>query len=192
MGTPPASDVTQLLLEWRQGESGALDRLLPLVYAELRRIAHARMREETPGDHTFQTTALVHEAFVRLAGGAEVQWQDRVHFYAVCAQVMRRILIDQARQRRALKRGGPERGVPSVDWQGAVPARDDDLLALDQALDRLAKVDPRMGRVVELRYFAGLSVDETSEVLGVSSKTVQRDWQVARNWLLRALEGRTA
>jgi RNA polymerase sigma factor (TIGR02999 family) len=105
---------------------------------------------------------------------------------------MRRILIDQARQRRALKRGGPERGVPSVDWQGAVPARDDDLLALDQALDRLAKVDPRMGRVVELRYFAGLSVDETSEVLGVSPKTVQRDWQVARNWLLRELEGRTA
>jgi RNA polymerase sigma-70 factor (ECF subfamily) len=192
LGTAPASDVTQLLLEWRQGESGALDRLLPLVYAELRRIAHARMREEAPGDHTFQTTALVHEAFVRLAGGAEVQWQDRVHFYAVCAQVMRRILIDQARQRRALKRGGHERVVPSVDWQGAVPARDEDLLALDQALDRLAKVDPRMGRVVELRYFAGLSVDETSEALGVSSKTVQRDWQVARNWLLRELEGHTA
>ena len=175
----------ELLLEaWRQGESGALDRLLPLVYAELRRIAHARMREETPGDHTLQTTALVHEAFVRLAGGADVAWQDRVHFYAVCAQVMRRILIDQARERRALKRGGHEPRVAVGRLAGAVPARDDDLLALDQALDRLAKVDPRMGRVVELRYFAGLSVDETAEVLGVSPKTVQRDWQVAQNWLL--------
>ena len=126
---------------------------------------------------------------MRLAGGAEVPWQDRVHFYAVCAQVMRRILIDRARS------AGPSSAAAMsaralADWQGAVPARDEELLALDQALDRLAKVDPRMGRVVELRYFAGLSVDETSEALGVSSKTVQRDWQVARNWLLRELEGR--
>lgn len=190
MGTPPPSGVTHLLLEWRRGESGAIDRLLPLVYAELCRIAHARMRAESPGDHTFQTTALVHEAFVRLVDGAEVPWQDRVHFYAVCARVMRRILIDRARERRSLKRGADEREVPFGDWLGAVPARSEDLLALDEALERLAKGEPRMGQVVELRYFAGLNVDETAEVLGVSSKTVKRDWQVARNWLLRELRGR--
>jgi RNA polymerase sigma-70 factor, ECF subfamily len=189
VGTPPASAVTHLLLEWRQGDSGALERLLPVVYSELRRIAHARMRAESPGDHTLQTTALVHEAYVRLVQGADVPWQDRVHFYAVCAQLMRRILIDRARERRSLKRGGDEREIPFGDWLGAVPARDEDLLALDEALDRLSKGDPRMGQVVELRYFAGLNVEETAEALGVSTKTVKRDWQVARTWLLRELRG---
>ena len=175
MGTPPASDVTHLLLAWRQGESGALDRLLPLVYSELRRIAHAQRRTESPGAQTLQTTALVHEAYVRLVEGAGVSWNDRVHFYAVCARVMRRILIDQARERRSLKRGGDEGEIPLGDGLGTVPARDDDLLALDEALDRLAKADPRMGQVVELRYFAGLDVEETAVVLGVSPRTVKRD-----------------
>jgi RNA polymerase sigma factor (TIGR02999 family) len=184
------SDVTHLLRDWRQGDAGALDRLLPLVYTELRRIAHARMRAESPANHTFQTTALVHEAFVRLLEGAEVPWQNRVHFYAVCARLMRRILIDRARKRHAVRRGGDKREIPFGDWIGAVPARDEDLLALDEALERLSKADPRLGHVVELRYFAGLNGDETAEALGVSPKTVKRDWQVAKIWLLRELKGR--
>jgi RNA polymerase sigma factor (TIGR02999 family) len=186
------ADVTQLLLAWRQGDAGALDRLLPVVYEELHRLAHARMRAESPGDHMLQTTALVHEAFLRLAGGPAVAWQDRVHFYALCARVMRRILIDQARERRSLKRGGNQSPLPIESCLGAVPARDDDLLALDEALAQLTKLDSRMGQVVELRFFAGLSVDESAEALGVSSKTIHRDWQVARNWLLRELKGRVS
>jgi RNA polymerase sigma-70 factor, ECF subfamily len=190
VGTPPVADVTGLLLAWRQGDGAALERLLPLVYNELHRIAHARMRDETPGHQTLQTTALVHETYLRLVEGANVAWQDRVHFYAVCARLMRRVLIDRARERRSLKRGGDEHGVPYVDWLGAVPVRDEELLALDEALDRLSTSDARMGRVVELRYFAGLNVEETAEVLGVSSKTVKRDWQVARAWLHHELGDR--
>ena len=192
MGTPSTADVTHLLLAWRQGDASALDRLLPLVYEELRRLAHAQMRGESPGEEVLQTTALVHEAFLRLAPGVDIAWQDRVHFYAICARVMRRILIDRARERRALKRGGDEGPVSLTNCMGVVPARDGDLLALDEALGRLSTLQPRMGQVVELRFFAGLSVEEAAEVLGVSSKTVQRDWQVARNWLLCELRGRAS
>ncbi len=187
MGAPPASDVTHLLRAWRHGDEGALERLLPVVYTELRRIAHARMRAESPADQTLQTTALVHEAYLRLVEGADVPWKNRVHFYAVSARLMRRVLIDHARERQAQKRGGTDRAIPFGDWLGAVPARDEDLLALDEALERLSKTDARMGQVVELRYFAGLNTDETAEALGVSSKTVKRDWQVARAWLHREL-----
>lgn len=187
MTQPPTADVTSLLHAWRQGDASALDRLLPLVYRELRRIAHARMRAEGPADQTLQTTALVHEAYLRLVKGAEVPWQDRVHFYAVSARVMRRLLIDHAREQLALKRGGEDRAVPFADDLGAVPARPEELVALDEALGRLAQVDARMARVVELRYFAGLNMDETAETLGVCSRTVKRDWQVARAWLHREL-----
>ena len=187
MGTPPAADVTHLLLAWREGDNDALDRLLPLVYSELRVIAHARMRAEAPGDQTFQTTALVNEAFVRLVDGARVAWTDRVHFYAVCARLMRRVLIDRARAQQSLKRGGKDRALPIADWDGAVPSRADELLALDEALHRLSKADPRKGQVVEMRYFAGLSVEDTAEALGVSVETVMRDWKVAKTWLLRDL-----
>jgi RNA polymerase sigma factor (TIGR02999 family) len=150
------------------------------------------MRAESPGDHLFQTTVLVHEAFVRLVSGPEVAWQDRVRFYAVCGRVMRRILIDRARERRSLKRGADEGPLPLDSCLGAVPAHDNDLLALDEALGQLSKLDPRMGQVVDLRFFAGLSVEDTAEALCVSSKTVQRGWQVARNWLLRELKGRAS
>jgi RNA polymerase sigma factor (TIGR02999 family) len=187
VGTAPAADVTQLLLAWRNGEGDALERLLPLVYAELRAIAHARMRAEAAGDQTLQTTALVNEAFVRLVDGNRVAWNDRVHFYAVCARVMRRVLIDRARAQRSRKRGGRGGALAIEEWDGAVPARFDELLALDEALERLSKADPRKGQVVEMRYFAGLSVEETAEALGVSVETVTRDWKVAKTWLHRDL-----
>jgi RNA polymerase sigma factor (TIGR02999 family) len=145
------------------------------------------MRAEAPGDQTLQTTALVNEAFVRLVDGARVAWTDRVHFYAVCARLMRRVLIDRARAQRSLRRGGDDRPLAIAEWDGAVPARADELLALDEALRRLAEADPRKGQVVEMRYFAGLSVEETAEALGVSVETVMRDWKVAKTWLLRDL-----
>jgi RNA polymerase sigma factor (TIGR02999 family) len=184
----PAPDVTRLLLAWREGEGDALDRLLPVVYSELHRIAHARMQAEAPGCQTLQTTALVHEAYVRLIEGTQVAWQDRTHFYALCARLMRRILVDRARARCSLKRGGHVRQVAFGEWLGAVTAPDEDLLALDDALGRLAKADARKGEVVELRYFAGLTVEETAEVLGTSRDTVMRDWKVARLWLTRELK----
>jgi RNA polymerase sigma factor (TIGR02999 family) len=188
--TPPAPDVTRLLLAWREGEGDALDRLLPVVYAELRKIAHARMRAEGPGCQTLQTTALVHETYVRLVDGTRVAWQDRTHFYAVCGRLMRRILVDRARARCSLKRGRHVRQIAFGEWLGVVPAHDEDLLALDEALGRLAKADARKGEVVELRYFAGLTVEETAEALGTSRDTVMRDWKVARLWLTRELKAR--
>lgn len=187
MNAPAAVDLTHLLLAWRQGDGEALERLLPLVYNELRLIAHARMRAEGPGDHTFQTTALVNEVFVRLLDGARVDWADRVHFYAMCARLMRRILIDHARARLSLKRGGDAPVIEVADWDGATPANCEDLIAVDEALERLAAADPRKGQVVEMRYFAGLSVEETAEALGVSPETVMRDWRVAKTWMLRDL-----
>ena len=187
MCAPRSADVTHLLLAWREGDQDALERLLPLVYDELHVIAHARMRAEGPGAHTLQTTALVHEAFVRLVDGAQVAWTDRVHFYAVCGRLMRRILIDRARAHLALKRGGDAPAFQVADWDGAVPATCEDLLALDEALERLAAADPRKGQVVEMRYFAGLSVEETAAALNVSVETVMRDWKVAKTWLLRDL-----
>ena len=188
MPTPPASDVTHLLLAWRQGDAGALDRLLPLVYAELRRLAHGRMRGERAGQ-TLQTTALVHEAYVRLVNGTRVPWNNRAHFFAVCARLMRRILVDRARARGADKRGFEARHVRFEDWRVGQPAKGAEILAVDEALTRLAASDPRRGKVVELRYFGGLTVEETAAALGISVETVARDWKVARLWLLHELRG---
>jgi RNA polymerase sigma factor (TIGR02999 family) len=184
----PAPDVTQLLLAWRGGDERALERLVPVVYGELRSLARAHMRAESPGTPTLQTTALIHEAYVRLVDGAQVPWQNRTHFYAVCARLMRRILVDRARARRATKRGGPERPVTLGDWQGVVPSLDPEILALHEALERLARADARKAAVVELRYFGGLTVEETAEAEGVSPDTVEREWKAARLWLWHELK----
>ena len=186
MPAPSPAEVTRLLVAWRGGDAGALDRLLPLVYAELRRVAHRYMRDERP-NHPLQTTALVHEAYLRLIDVTRVDWQSRNHFFAVSAQLMRRILVEAARRRNAGKRGGDASHVP-LD-EAFVPAADRgaDLLALDEALEHLAALAPRKARVVELRYFAGLSVKETADVIGVSVETVMRDWRMAKLWLQRDL-----
>jgi RNA polymerase sigma factor (TIGR02999 family) len=148
------------------------------------------MRAESPGLATLQTTALINEAYLRLVDGAKVPWQNRTHFYAVCARLMRRVLVDRARARRADKRGGDDRPIALADWQGSVPARDEEVLALHEALERLAQADARKAEVVELRYFGGLTVEETAEALGMSAETVVRDWKVARMWLRRELRSR--
>lgn len=192
MPTPGvAPDVTSLLLSWGGGDRGALDRLVPLVYTELRRVAHHRMQAERP-DHALQTTALVHEAYLRLIDVTRVQWKDRAHFFAVSAQMMRRVLIDAARERDALKRGGGAVRVVFDEAHVKTPGPSVDLLALDEALEALATFDPRKARVVELRYFGGLTVDETAAVVGVSVETVMRDWHMAKLWLLRALRATSA
>ncbi len=191
---PAAGDLTGLLLEWAEGDKAALDRLTPLVYDEIRRIAHRYVQREREG-HTLQTTALVHEAYVRLAGAHNVAWQNRNHFFAVTAQVMRRILIDHARRRQYLKHGGEAQRVPfdSVTLHGALMSepRAAELLALDEALAELEKLDARKSSVVELRYFGGLSIEETAEVLEVSAMTVRRDWRAAKAWLYRRMKAET-
>jgi RNA polymerase sigma factor (TIGR02999 family) len=179
-------EITQLLLAWGRGEQAALDRLTPLVYDELRRLAHRYMGRERPG-HTLQTSALVNEVYLRLVDSSHVRWQNRVHFFAVSAQLMRRILVDFARGRNNLKRGGDVRRV-SLDHALLVShEHSTDLVALDDALKALASLDARQGQVVELRFFGGLSVEETAEVLHVSEGTVRRDWSLARAWLHREL-----
>ncbi len=180
------SETTQLLRAWASGDQGALEQLTPRVYDELRRIAGRFMRDERPG-RTIQTTALVHEAYLKLIDVTNVDWQHRAHFFAVSAQIMRRILLDRARRRVAAKRGGaaPRVNLDEVPDIGSGRARE--LIALDDALNVLAKVDPRKARVIELRFFAGLSVEEAAEVLKVSSDTVKRDWKLARAWLLAEL-----
>lgn len=186
MSGPSTADVTRLLVAWRGGDDGALARLVPLVYRELHRLAHARMRGQPPGA-TVQTTALVHEAYLRLVDARLTPWQDRAHFFAVCAQAMRSILVDAARARGSLKRGGKDVRVAFHESRAASPQPDADLLALDEALTELAKVEPRKSKVVELRYFGGLSVEETAEALQVSCQTVMRDWKMAKLLLLRIL-----
>jgi RNA polymerase sigma factor (TIGR02999 family) len=181
-------DLTGLLLEWRHGDKAALETLTPLVYDELRRIAHRYVRREREG-HTLQTTALVNEAFVRLAGADKIAWQNRTHFFAVTAQVMRHILIDHARRRHYTKHGGQVRQVALEDAAAMSRQRAAELVMLDEALDELAKLDPRKSRVVELRYFGGLSLEETAEVLEVSPMTVRRDWRAAKAWLYKAVNG---
>lgn len=187
-----ADDLTGLLIEWREGDRAALDRLTPLVYDEIRRIAHRYVQREREG-HTLQTTALVNEAYLRLAGSQNVDWQNRAHFFAVTAQVMRHILIDYARRRHYVKYGGEAQRVPFDEALAAKETflmsqpRAAELLALDEALAELAKLDPRKGRVVELRYFGGLSLAETAEVLEVSLMTVRRDWRAAKAWLYKAV-----
>jgi len=180
------SETTQLLRAWASGDRDALEQLTPRVYDELRRIAGHFMRDERPG-RTIQTTALVHEAYLKLIDVTKVDWQHRAHFFAVSAQIMRRILLDRARRRVAAKRGGvaPRLNLDEVPDIGSGRARE--LIALDDALNVLAKVDPRKARVIELRFFAGLSVEEAAEVLKVSSDTVKRDWKLARAWLLAEL-----
>ncbi len=186
MGGSPPTEVTQLLLAWSQGEQGALDKLIPLVHEELNRLAHYYMSGER-ANHTLQTTALVNEAYLRLVDLGQVQWQNRAHFFAVSAQLMRRILIDFARSRNFLKRGGAIQQISLAE--GLVIAEDcgEDLIALDEALNALAVIDERKSKVVELRFFGGLTEQEAAEVLKVSSETVTRDWRLAKLWLLRAL-----
>ena len=179
-------DVTGLLLSWRQGDTAALDRLVPLVYDELRRIASRRLRGESPG-HPLQATALVHEAYLRLVDVDRMALTSRAHFFGVAATVMRQILVDHARRQRAAKRGG---GVTMLSLEEASPgARTSsvDVLALDQALEALSAIDSRQCRVVELRFFAGLTIDEVAEALGVSTATVEREWALAKAWLYRQL-----
>jgi RNA polymerase sigma-70 factor, ECF subfamily len=188
MASLVAGDVTRLLLAWSQGDEGALKKLIPVVYGELRRLAHRYMSRERPG-HILQTTALIHEAYQRLIETPHVRWHDRTHFFAVSAQLMRRILVDYARSRQYQKRGGDVQLV-SLDKALVAPQeRAKDLVALDEALTALAAIDPRKGQVVELRFFGGLTMEETAEVLKVSPETVLRDWKVAKVWLLRELVG---
>ena len=186
MAGTPSQGVTALLLAWSQGEEAALEKLIPLVHTELRRIAHRYMHREKPG-HTLQTTALVNEAYLRLIDASQVRWQDRAHFFAVSAQLMRRILVDFARSRRYLKRGGGARKISFDEALFVSPARGRDWVALDDAINALAVNDARKARVVELRFFVGLSVEETAEVLKVSPDTVLRDWSLAKVWLSREM-----
>jgi RNA polymerase sigma factor (TIGR02999 family) len=188
MTTVSQREITRLLADWAGGDRDALDRLAPLVHAELRRIARRQMGGERQG-HTLQATALVNEAYLRLAGQEGFEWRDRAHFYAVCAQVMRHVLIDHARAHARDKRGGGALHV-SLDEAAVMSAESaSELVALDEALRELEGVDPQKGRVVELRYFAGLSIEETAEVLGISPTTVRREWRRAKAWLYRALAG---
>jgi len=182
-----ADNLTGLLLEWREGDKAALDRLMPLVYDELRRIAHRYVQHERDG-HTLQTSALVHEAYLRFAGQRRVDWENRSHFFAVTAQVMRHILIDHARRRRYVKHGGESQQVPIEDAEGMSLQRADELIALEEALAELARLDRRKSQVVELRYFGGLSLEETAEVLEISLMTVRRDWRAAKAWLFRRIK----
>lgn len=189
MGEPPPADVTQVLLDWSRGDRTALDRLMPLVYAELRALAHRSLRHERTG-HTLQGTALVHEAYLKLVDQRQVRWQDRAHFFAVAAQIMRRILVDHARRHGAAKRGSGKPVLPLGEADAtAVAAPLLDWLALDRALDRLAALDERQARIVELRSFGGLTIEETAEVLQVSQATVKNEWSLARAWLYRELQG---
>jgi RNA polymerase sigma factor (TIGR02999 family) len=178
---PGNESITDLLLRLGRGEGEAMDRLYPLVYEQLRRIAHRRMRAERPG-HTLGTTGLVHETYLRLVDQTRVEWHDRAQFYALAARAMRRVLVDYARRYRALQRGGGLRRVPLTD-DAALTEQGESLLALDEALERLAALNGRLSQVVECRYFAGLTEDETAEALGVTTRTVQRDWAKARGWL---------
>jgi RNA polymerase sigma factor (TIGR02999 family) len=188
MASSPGT-ISRLLVEWRDGDKTALDRLVPLVYRELRRLAGYYMRRQR-GDHTLQTSALINEAYLRLIDHKHMRWENRAHFYAVAAQAMRRILVDHARSRGYAKRGG---GALKVSFDEAVigaEERAEELIALDDALKDLGAIDPRKSQVVELRYFGGLSVDETAEVLGISAVTVMREWRSAKGWLLGAISKR--
>jgi RNA polymerase sigma factor (TIGR02999 family) len=177
-------DVTRLLSDWSNGDRHALDELLPLVYDELRHLANAYLKRERDG-HTLQSTALVHEAFLRLVNQHDVQWQGRAHFFGIAAQMIRRILVDHARAQRAAKRGAGAVRIELGEELAVAQQRDLDLIALDDALERLATMDGRQSRIVELRFFAGLSVEDTADVMGISTATVKREWSSARAWLFR-------
>jgi RNA polymerase sigma factor (TIGR02999 family) len=184
---PPVQpkQITELLVKWKEGDQEAVHALLPLVYTELRRLAHQYLRKERPG-HTLQSTALVHEAYLRLEKQGEVKFENRAHFMAICAQLMRQILVEYARRRGAAKRDGGYK-LSLDDVVVSAKNRNLDLVALDDALSQLSKLDPQQSRIVELRFFGGLSIEETAEVLGISSATVKRDWATARIWLLHEM-----
>ncbi len=177
-----SDNVTRLLLEWGDGNQQALEALVPLIYKELRNLAHNFLYRERPG-HTLQTTALVHEAYLKLIDQNDARWQNRAHFFAIAAQAMRRILIDSARKHAAAKRGGPQEELSLDEVADIALEPDGNLLKLDEALNQLAKIDPRQSRIVELRYFGGLTIEETAEVISVSPATVKREWMMARAWL---------
>jgi RNA polymerase sigma factor (TIGR02999 family) len=194
MNNKPAGEVTQLLLRWRAGDEAALTALLPLVYEELRSLARRHLRHER-GSHTLQRTALVHEAFLRIVDQKQVDWESRTQFYGIASQMMRRVLVDHARRRSAVKRGD---GAPHVDLDAVLqdegedlppptPEKEIDFAAIDDALKRLEVLDPQQGKLVELRFFGGLSIKETADVIGVSPATVKREWAIARAWLQREI-----
>jgi RNA polymerase sigma factor (TIGR02999 family) len=187
MPSSPAS-VTQLLQAWGGGDQHALDKVFPAVYEELRRQARRHLRAER-ANHTLQATELVNEAYLRLVDQRQARWQNRAQFFGIAAQAMRRILVDHERSRHAAKRGGSAIQLPLEEAHDVAEASDVDLMDLDEALTRLAALDPQQGRIVELRYFSGMSIEETAEVLGISPATVKRDWSMARAWLRRELEG---
>lgn len=182
-------EVTELLVSWQEGDNAALEKLVPLIYRELHRTAHNYMARERTG-HTLQTTALVNEVYMRLVDFQSMPWQSRSHFFAICANLMRRVLTDFARSRRSIKRGGGEDLLPFDEELFGKRERAEGIVALDDALNTLAQIDERKGRVVELRFFGGLSVEDTAEVLGVSIETVHRDWRLAKAWLFRELNRR--
>ena len=182
----PLSGITELLIGWNQGDKGALDRLMPLVYDELRNVARHHLAVEDRG-HTLQSAALVNETYIRLVDQERVQWQNRAHFFAISARLMRRILVDHARQRRAEKRGGAQTRLSLDNSLGLQERKDLDVVALDEALATLSELDPQQARVIELRFFGGLTIEETSEALGISPSTVTRDWVTAKAWLFDQL-----
>ena len=187
MAVPDEKSVTQMLADWRKGDRSALDKLMPMVYEELRRLASSYLRRERP-DHTLQPTALVHEAYFRLVDQRNVSWQNRAHFFGIAARMMRRILVDHARSHLYAKRGG---GAQKLALDEAIAVRgqepDVDIAALDEAITNLQAIDPRQSRIVELRYFGGLSIEATAEVLEISPATVKREWNIARTWLHREI-----
>jgi len=186
-----ANGVTELLVRWRGGDQDALQSLMPLVYAELRRLAQYYLRRER-SDHTLSSTALVHEAYVRLAGQNPPEWQNRAHFFGIAARLMRQILIEHARSHSAIKRGGGVGKITLEETQALQEQTSIDIIALDGALDRLTAMDAQQGKIVELRFFGGLTIEDTSEVLGISPATVKRDWITARAWLHREITGSKA
>jgi RNA polymerase sigma factor (TIGR02999 family) len=186
MTTPPPQDVTQLLLDWSKGNQGASDKLMPLVYDELRRVAQNYLRNERP-DHTLQATALVHEAYLKLIDQTSVDWHDRAHFFGLASQMMRHILVDHARRHQAAKRGGLVQRLTLVEAVSFPDQKDFDLVALDEALTNLAQLDSQQSRIVEMRFFGGLTIEETATALSLSVATVNREWRLAKAWLLRAL-----
>jgi len=187
--TPLRQEVTQLLGDWRGGDERALEKLIPLVQSELRRLAHHYMSRERAG-HTLQTTALLDEAYLLLADPTKPSWENRTHFFAAAAQLMRRTMVDHARERQAIKRGGDALKVTLDEAALVTKKRSEELLALDEALERLGTQDPRKSQIVELRYFGGLNVEEIAEFLKLSRRTVEREWNMAKAWLYRALSGR--
>jgi RNA polymerase sigma factor (TIGR02999 family) len=183
---PPPDEVTQLLHAWRRGDNAAADRLAPLIYGELHRLAHLYMAREKPGN-TLQTTALVHEAWLKLAGIDRIEWKDRVHFFAFSSTVMRRVLVDFARARTGPRRGGDVAKIPLDDTATISETTDEQLVRIDEALNALAAFEPRQARVVEMRYFGGMTQEETAEAMGISPDTVLRDWKRAKRWLWREM-----